>query len=65
MNQKLLIFFIFVKGVGYRILDKTLGSSVSCYDKSKLTMFISTLQETFDRLYKILNKAEKPKPRKD
>ena len=50
--------------MGYRILDKTLGSSISCYDREKLNKFLSTLEETFDRLYNILNQVPKTKQNK-
>lgn len=44
-------------GVGYRILDDTLGACVSCYNPSDLKLFVDALENTYERFYEILNKT--------
>jgi len=45
-------------GIGYRILENSLGACVSSYDLNNLKIFVSELEETYDRFKKILNKSK-------
>jgi carnitine O-palmitoyltransferase 2 len=45
-------------GIGYRVLEKSLGACVSSYDLNNLKIFVSELEETYDRFKKILNKSK-------
>ena len=45
-------------GIGYRILDKKLGASVSSYNSADLKLFFNTLVETYERFYEILKKVK-------
>lgn len=51
-------------GIGYRILAESLGACVSSYDKDRLNAFVSELEETFDRIEKILKKSTLDKDNK-
>ena len=52
-------------GVGYRILDNSLGACISSYNGNDLKLFVDSLEETYDRFHKLLNKAEKKDKKKD
>lgn len=44
-------------GIGYRILDKSLGACVSSYSASELKEFVNVLESTYERFYEILKKS--------
>ncbi len=46
-------------GIGYRILDKTLGASVSSYQANELTPFVNALVDTYERFYTLLKSVKK------
>ena len=46
-------------GIGYRILDKSLGACVTAYNQSDLNKFVESLQETYERLHRILKRDRK------
>ena len=52
-------------GIGYRILDDSLGACVSSYDMPKLKVFADQLEETYDRFEKILKKSSADKKKDD
>ena len=52
-------------GVGYRILDKTLGACVSSYDQGNLNKFVANLDETYARLHSILKSVKSEKKKND
>ena len=45
-------------GIGYRILDNSLGACVSAYEMDSLKKFVSELEETYDRFRTILKKSK-------
>ena len=46
-------------GLGYRILEKSLGASVSSYgSEEELNAFINELSETFERLHSSLSSSK-------
>jgi carnitine O-palmitoyltransferase 2 len=51
-------------GIGYRILDNTLGACVSSYQPGELKKFVDNLEETYERLHTVLSKATPPPPKK-
>ena len=51
-------------GLGYRILDKSLGVCMSSYSQSELTKYSKELADTYDMLFKLL-KNVKPPSKKD
>lgn len=48
-------------GIGYRILDASLGACISSNRKSELERFAATLEETYARLYELLKRVDKKK----
>jgi carnitine O-palmitoyltransferase 2 len=44
-------------GLGYRILDDTLGMCVSSYNLSELKVFVKELEQTYDLFYNILKNS--------
>ena len=44
-------------GIGYRILENSLGACVSSYDTTNLKTLVNELEETYDRFRKILKNA--------
>jgi carnitine O-palmitoyltransferase 2 len=44
-------------GIGYRCLDNSLGACVSSYNSADLKVFAQSLEETYERLYAVLNKV--------
>lgn len=50
-------------GLGYRILDNTLGACVSSYNLTDLKVFVKELENTYDLFYKILKNSTPPGPK--
>lgn len=44
-------------GLGYRILDNTLGACVTSYSQNDLRCFVNVLEETYDMFYNILKNS--------
>jgi hypothetical protein len=44
-------------GLGYRILDNTLGACVTSYSQNDLKSYVDVLVETYDMFYDILKNS--------